>query len=182
MKKYFIIGSIVVSLIVINSILQYCSKPKVILPDNPVVSVTPTVDPVEIDKLKIELPNNEKPKIVVTVPTPVPVLGKKITPHVVVSDKGNTYVAYTEKIDLGFKFQPKVVAGYSNDICLGVGATIFKFWRLETDIILFYELNNDFRLGIGESYQLTQNTSIGFSISENINLEPTVGIYLSLKF
>lgn len=150
---------------------------------NPVVSVTPIVDPGEIDNLNLpDLPNNETPAVIIPVATPVPVPGTTITPHVVVSDEGNTYIAYTVKMDFGFKLEPKLVCGYSDSVFFGVGATVFKVWRFETDILLFYELDEDLRLGIGESYQLTNNTSIGVTFSENTNLQPSVGLYLSLKF
>jgi hypothetical protein len=182
MKEYIILGCLVALIISASQFFSQCSKPKIVLPDNPVISVTPITNSMKIRDLKITLPNKEEPKIVVTVPTPVPVLGKKVTSHVVVSNKGNTYVAYTEKVDIGFRFEPKLAVGYSNNVCFGVGATIFKVWRFETDALLFYELDDDIRLGIGESYQLTPNTSIGITFSENINLQPAIGVYLSLKF
>lgn len=183
MKKYFIFGSIIFALILIVNIFERCSRSKIVITDNnPTILVTPIVDTKQIQELDIKLPNYEKAEIVIPVPTPIPVLGKKVTPHVVVSDKGNTYIAYTEKLAIGFRFDPKITMGYSNNIFIGIGTTFFKIWRLETDFLLFYNIDNDIRLGIGESYQLTQNTSIGIVFSENINLQSSIGIYLALKF
>lgn len=190
MKKSIIILILsAVSLVSIYLGIKGCYQPTPQLGiTNPVISVTPVIDRVSIDKLNIPvLPNNEKPTIVISVPTPVSQPGKIIIPHVVVSDKGNTFIAYSEKIELRFKIDPKVSLGISDKFLLGVDTTFFSWYRFNADTLVYLSIEDSLdlrgtRVGLGVSYQVTNNTSTGVGYLSNFKNERTFVGFISFKF
>lgn len=161
------------------------NKPPVVI-NNPTISVTPVVDPSELEKLP-ELPNNEKPVSSIPVPTPVPVVGKIVIPSVVVSDKGNTFVVYSEKVDCGFRVEPKLSAGVSDKLLLGLDATFFTYWRFNADALIFVPAEGNIgltrlRIGVGVSYKITENTSAGLGFLKDFGTNDSFVGFVSLKF
>jgi hypothetical protein len=135
--------------------------------ENPgnVQSANVITDPVELDKLP-KLPNNEKPTIAIPVPTPKPKPGKIVATDVIISDMGNTYIGYTEKIEIGFKCQPKICAGISTDFLLGLDISFFTYWRFNADALIYAPIRQDLdfsysRGSLGVSFQITNNSSVG---------------------
>lgn len=188
-KGYLWVGLIcaVFSAFMALFLLRSCNPDKPpVGPDNPVISVTPVTDPIKLEKLP-ELPNKEKPVYAIPVPTPKPVLGKKVTPNVVVSDKGNTFVVYSEAIDWGFRFEPKLSAGISEDFLLGVDITFFTYWKLNADALLYAPIRDDLdftllKAGAGLSYKITSNTSVGVGYLKDFGNNDCLVGFLSLKF
>jgi hypothetical protein len=188
-KSIIILILSVVSLVSIYLGIKGCNRP-VPQPgiNNPIISVTPIIDRSSIDKLNIpELPNNEKPTSVIPVPTQVPQPGKIIIPHVVISDKGNTFIAYSEKIELRFKMDPKVSFGVSDKFLLGADLTFFSWYRVNADALAYLSIEDNFdisdtRVGLGVSYQLTNNTSTGIGYLSNFKSDKSVVGFVSFKF
>lgn len=153
---------------------------------DPVVSVTPIVDKVALDKLP-ELPNNEKPVTAVPVKVPDKKPGVIIEPAVVVSSAGNTYVVYSERIECGFKFDVKASAGISDKLLLGADVTFFSWWRLNTDALAYIPISDgidfyDTRIGVGVSYQVLTNTSAGVGYITNMSDDRSWLAFVSVKF
>ena len=160
-------------------------KPPVV-ENNPVISVTPIADQAELEKLP-ELPNKEKPVYAVPVPTPKPVLGKKVTPSVVVSDKGNTFVVYSEAVDWGFRLEPKLSLGVSEDFLVGMDLTFFTYWKLNADALVYVPIREDLdltmlKVGAGVSYKITHNTSAGVGYLKDFGNNNSFVGFVSLKF
>ena len=136
LSKQFGITAIVIAVLVAAGLLvkTRCTPVTPVLPPNPVVAVTPITDIGEINNLNLpDLPSGEKPVTVIPVATPKPSPGIITTPHVVVSDKGNTYIAYVDKIDWGFRLDPRVFIGLSDKPFAGVGFGFFRYWRFNID-------------------------------------------------
>ena len=114
----------------------------------------------------------------VDVPHIIPKPGLDTTQHVVVTGDGNTVTVNTEKISLGFRFQPIAIGGYSygDGLLGGVGAHVFQFWRLDTDLFCLTNFKM-VALGVGESFLVDNNMTVGIGIDLNKNI---IG-YISLK-
>lgn len=153
---------------------------------NTPVAVTPTTDPAVLHSLPA-LPNNEHPVSVIPVPTPKPNPGVITTPNVVVSDQGNTFVVYTDKIDWGFRFDPKASVGISSHFVLGLDVSWFTYWRFNADALFYCPIKSDLDFGdlmggLGISYQLTNNTSAGAGYLKDLNNNDSIVLFVSLKF
>lgn len=155
-------------------------------PGAPAVSVTPITDPGMLANLP-PLPNHENPVSSIPVPLPTPKPGHVIQPAVVVSDAGNTFVVYTDRIDWGLRFEPKASLGISTDLLLGVDVSFFTWWRLNADAVVFLPIRSDFdftrtRAGLGVSGQLSSNTSAGLAYLVDLADRRTWAAFVSLKF
>lgn len=145
------------------------------------------IKPKPISKKVIKkLPAGEKATIQLDIPAPPKVIGKKITQHVVVTEKGNTLAVNVENIDWGFRCTPKIHLGYSYDKNLildtfaGVGVSWFKWHRLNTDTFLYYNFyNKNIGIGVGISYQIYNNTFVG--INYNGIFDPTQNLSASIS-
>jgi hypothetical protein len=189
MKRTLIfLGSLVGIFILASVIKDYIVKPPVIVPggnSNPTVYVTPTS---VNQNVQDHLPSGQTGVTQIDIPPVNQSPGIITQQHVVVTDSGNTLIVSTEKIDWGFRVDPKLILGYSGTLTLGIGTSLFKIWRFDSDVMLTGELSKDFtlkesiRLGVGESYQITNNAYVGVNCSWNADLNPKVGVYLSIKF
>jgi hypothetical protein len=155
-------------------------------PGAPAVSVTPITDPETLSNLP-PLPNHEKPVSAIPVPVPTPKPGHIIQPAVVMSDAGNTFIVYTDRIDWGLRFDPKASLGISTDLLLGVDVSFFTWWRLNADAVVFLPIRSDLdftrtRAGLGLSGQLSANTSVGLAYLVDLADRRTWAAFVSLKF
>ena len=182
-SKVMVVALALVTIVVGVSIFKGCVKP--VVPgdnNNPVVVVTPTALTPAVQHL---LPAGQTAHTQIVVPHVNTVPGMIPTQHIIVSDQGNTLVVTTEAIDWGFKCEPKFVLGFDDKAFGGVGLTFFKVWRFDTDAMLTLsgkDVANELKVGIGESYQLFQNTDIGVAFQIDSNVNKHLGVYLSLKF
>jgi hypothetical protein len=181
MKRSIVFLVILVLAFVTGSIFKTCSKPSIskdII--NPVVSITPTSVSKNVQPF---LPVGEKGMIQLNVPESKEAIGKKVKTYIVITDKGNTLAVRTEQTIVKFKLEPKAVIGYNGNINIGMGISVFQTWRFETDVLFLYGLaDKDIRIGVGESYLIFENTSLGIGYTWNMDLSPKIEIYLSLKF
>ena len=184
-SKVMIIAIALVAIVVGVAIFKGCVKP--IVPNvpggnNPVVIVTPTAVTTAVQH---QLPPGQTAHTQIVVPHVNTTPGMIPTQHVVVTDQGNTLCVTTNAIDWGIKCEPKVVLGFDDKVFGGIGLTFFKVWRFDTDAMLTFsgrDIANEFKIGIGESYQLFQNTDIGVSFQIDSNINKHLGVYVSLKF
>lgn len=186
--KYIIIGALIILGFIGISKIQSCSGPK-FNPPKEVIEQNKTLLPVSPDLLK-DLPNG-----VVAVGA---IVDKNVsqdpsktiqTTHVLTKDSLGA-IKYTDitqiKARYGFVLEPKFYVGYSDSLTAGLGVAVIRLNKVTVDCLVSYPA-----VGIGTSYQLTNNTFIGlaatgkyFQNSEFIS--PTNGIlplaYLGGRF
>lgn len=155
-------------------------------PSGPPVSVTPTTDPQTLATIP-GLPNNDKPVSAIKVQAPIPKPGMKVETYVVAGASGNTYVANVERIDWGFRFDPKASLGISTDLLIGVDVSFFSWWRLNADALVYVPIRADMdftrsRGGLGVSGQLSSNTSVGMAYLWDLADRRSLAAFVSLKF
>ena len=176
-------------LLIVLLLLKFrCSPEKLVVvpPNSSVVSVAPVVDPVQLDKLQ-ELPNKEKPVSIIFIPESKKVVGQKVTSSVVVSDKGNTFVVFSESVDKGLRFELKLSFGVSEDFLVGADVTFFTYWKLNADALVYVPIRQDMdltmtKLGVGVSYKITCNTSVGLGYLKDFGNNSSFVGFVSLKF
>jgi hypothetical protein len=184
MKKNVIIGicSLFLGIFLVSIYIKSCiPTPVVVSPEN-AISVKPT--PIS-HNVENQLPNGQTAHTQIDIPHVTPGLGTTPTQHVVVTDQGNTLVVTTSSIDFGFGMAPKLVFGFDNMAYGGAGIGFFKVYRFSTDAMLTVSgknLNTDVKIGIGESYQLLQNTYVGVSYQVDASMNRHLGAYISLNF
>ena len=186
LKNKVLVVSIVVAVFSTTYLIKSWKHKKQDDPAAPAVAVTPITDQKLLDELP-PLPNNEKPVLAIPVDVPEPKPGHVIKPAVVVSSAGNTFVVFTDKVDCGFRFEPKVSIAGSTDFLIGVDVTFFTWWRINADALAYIPVRQDMdftrsRGGVGASFQITQNTSAGAACLWDLGERRTLAAFVSLKF
>ena len=184
-RGVLVVGAVVFVLMFSSKIWNYLFPVPSIIPGGGSVVNTPahTVTP----GVQHQLPNGQQGTSQVDIPPVTPHPGMVPQQHVVVTDQGNTLVVTTEKLDWGFRLEPKVYLGMSDRLFIGLGANVFTLWRFNTDVFIATNLDkekliSECYLGAGVSYQVYKNTFLGLNVLESIQLKTTVGVNLSLKF
>jgi hypothetical protein len=182
-SKVMVVALALVAIVVGVSIFKGCVKP--VVPggnSNPVVVVTPTAVTPAVQHM-LPAGQTAHTQIVVSHVNTVP--GMVPTQHIIVSDQGNTFCVTTNSIDWGFKFEPSLVVGFDSKAFGGLGLNFFRVWKFDTDALLTIsgkDIDNDIRVGVGESYQLFNNTFIGVAFQIDANVDKHLGVYLNLHF
>jgi hypothetical protein len=184
-KGALVVGAVVFVFMFAGKIWNYLFPVPPVIPGGTTVINTPahTVTP----GVQHQLPSGQHGTSQVDVPPVTPHPGMIPQQHVVVTDQGNTLVVTTEKLDWGFRLEPKVYLGMSDRVFIGLGANVFTVWRINTDVFIATNLDKDkllseCYLGAGLSYQVYRNTFLGFNVLESTQLKTMAGVNLSLKF
>jgi hypothetical protein len=181
--KWILVGLSIAGLLWLGLFLRkFFVKP--VVPVTPVVVVTP--QPIT-PAVQHQLPGGQTAHTQIDIPPIVNQPGHTATQHVVATDQGNTLVVTTYKVKLGFLLDPIIFVGYDRNSLVGIGLSVFQYWRFTIDGLALLEMGDDsllqsFGVGGGLSYQLNPSFSVGGGYVFKTSGEHSPLIYLSVRF